>query len=97
MMGHGITEVLNLVMVSIDTKEVLDAEVISKTCKTCQWSPYLKDIAEFEQWQEKHISEGKCFKNFDGPSTGMETAATKAIWSQSISKYRVWQNDLTHL
>ena len=82
------------IVVSIDTGEILDAEVITKTCETCQRSPYLKDSAEFKQWQEKHISEGKCFRNFDGPSTGMETAATKAIWSGSISKYKMRQTVL---
>ena len=66
---------------SIDTEEILDAEIICKTCKTCQRSPYPKDSAECKQWQKKHISEGKCFRNFDGPSTDMETAAAKAIWS----------------
>ena len=27
--------------------------------------------------------------NFDGPSTGMETAAAKAIWSRSIAKHKM--------
>ena len=30
-----------------------------------------------------------CFKNFDGPSTGMETAAAKAIWSRSVAKHKM--------
>ena len=77
------------IVVPIDTGEILDAEVTSKTCETCQRSPYTKDSAKCKKWQEKHISEGKCFRNFDGPSTGMETAAAKAIWSRFISKYKI--------
>ena len=77
------------IMVSIDTGEILNAEVISKTCETCQQSSYPKDSAEFKQQQKKYISEGKCFRNFDEPSTGMDTAAAKAVWSRSISKYKM--------
>ena len=75
------------IVISIDTGEVLDAEVISKTCEVCQRSCLGKTASEFQNWQQKHKESGKCLRNFDGPSTGMETAAAKAIWSRSITKH----------
>ena len=82
--SHGIG-----IIISIDTGEILDAEVISKTCEACQRAPYSKGTLEYKQWLEKHTRERKCFKNFDGPSTGMETAAAKAIWSRSEVKHKM--------
>ena len=79
--SHGVG-----VVISVDTGEVLDAEVISKTCHTCQRSSVSKNAEEFKQWQEKHIKDGECLCNFEGPSTGMETAAARAIWSRSVTK-----------
>ena len=82
--SHGIG-----IVMSIDTGEILDAEVVSKTCEICQRCKYDKNSTEFEQWQEEHISKGECQCNFDGPSTNMETAAAKAIWSRSVIKHKM--------
>ena len=77
------------IVISIDTGEILDAEVVSKTCEICQRSTLDRKSAEFESWEQKHKESGQCYCNFDGPSTGMETAAAKAIWSRSIAKHKM--------
>ena len=66
-------------MTSVDTGEILDAEVISKTCEICLHSKLDKTSSQFELWQQNHIKENECLANFDGPSTSMETVAAKAI------------------
>ena len=74
------------IVVSIDTGEILDAAVISKTCETCQRSPYPKNSAEFKQWQEKHISEGKCFR------TLMDQVQARKQRLQKLSGLDQYQN-----
>jgi len=77
------------VVISVDTGEALDAKVISKTCEICQRSKLDKSSTDFETRQQQHKDSGNCFCNFDGPSTGMETAAAKCMWSRSIAKHNM--------
>ena len=82
--SHGIG-----IVTSVDIGEILDAEVISKTCEICQHSKLDKTSSEFELWQQNHIQKHECLANFDGPSTSMETAAAKAIWSRSVATHNL--------
>lgn len=77
------------VVMSVDTGEILDAEVISKVCETCQRSTLDKNSPEYALWLQQHKESGNCFCNFEGPSTGMETAAAKTLWSRSIAKHKM--------
>ena len=39
---------------------------------------------EFSIWREKHVAEGKCSSNYEGPSTEMKTVAVKEMLSKSL-------------
>ena len=47
------------IVISIDTGEILDAEVVSKTCEICQRSFLDRKSAEFESWEQKHKESGQ--------------------------------------
>ena len=71
--SHGVG-----VVMSIDTGEVLDVEVLSKDCSICSKNPNPDD-----NWKKLHDESGFCEKNCDGPSTSMETQAAKLLWLRS--------------
>ncbi|KAJ8032104.1 hypothetical protein HOLleu_25526 [Holothuria leucospilota] len=74
------------VVISADTGEVLDREVLSKICAECTAHSGL-GREELELWWEGH--QHYCQINYSGSSPAMETAAAKIIWERSISKYNV--------
>ena len=74
---------------SVDTGEILDAEIISKTCEVCDRCCLDKTSKEFETRKTEHVKSGKCLSKYEGSSTGMETAAAKKIWSRLISKHKL--------
>ena len=76
------------VVISVDTGEILNAEIVSNTCEACQRSVLDKTFVDFQNWQEQH-KKGNCFCNFDGLNAGMETAAAKAIWSSQYERISV--------
>ena len=39
---------------------------------------------EFFNWREKHVAEGKCSSNYEGPSTEMERFAVHDMFSKSL-------------
>ena len=77
------------VAMSVDTGEILDAVVLSKTCSTCQKHRAEKTPEEFEIWQLQHKNDGECEQNFDGPSANMETAASKILWARSVQLHNM--------
>ena len=80
---HGV-----VVVASLETGQILDCEVISKTCYACKrkaaTKPDLKS-SEFQLWYESHLNE--CQANFEGSSPAMESAGTEVIWGRSLHKY----------
>ena len=77
--SHGVG-----VIMSVDTGEVLDAVSLSKDCQTC-----IKNKDKDDEWKRCHVESGLCEKNFDGPSSSMETAAAKILWSRSLEKHNM--------
>ena len=74
--SHGVG-----VVMSVDTGEVLDVEVLSKDCSVCS-----KNVNADDSWKKSHFESGECEKNCDGPSTSMEIAAAKILWLRSKKK-----------
>ena len=77
------------VVMLVDTGKILDAAVISKSCEICEKSLLEKTSPEYEEWKKEHQEQGKCLCNHKGPSSSMETAAAKIIWSRSVTKHKM--------
>ena len=76
------------VVIAVETGEVLDYAVMSKSCEKCKAAEKLKgDLEKYKQWKANHASQGECQKNFEGSSTAMEKEAAKIIWGRSLSKH----------
>ena len=77
---HGV-----VVVASLETGQIVDCEVLSKTCYTCKrkaaTKPDLKS-SEFQLWYESHLNE--CQANCEGSSPAMESAGAEVIWSRSL-------------
>jgi len=72
---RGFTSLTGVVFVlSVDTGEVLDYHVLSKSCQKCALKKgRCNSDDEFEEWQMEHIASGDCDKNFHSSSPAMET------------------------
>ena len=84
---HGIG-----VVMSVDTGEVLDAEVISQECVECQRMEAKNldsDDDEYMIWEYNHHEGGQCTENYEGPSSGMEQKASEIIWKRSIELHNM--------
>ena len=68
--NHGIG-----VVMSADTGEVLDMEILSRVCEICKQNKSKKDVATFEDLLVNHKADGLCHINYDGSSPNMETDA----------------------
>ena len=73
-------------VISLDTKKVLDVEILSKSCSRCvSWKARLdnKTItqAAYDEWKANHAE--KCQINTVVSSPAMESAAVVAIWTRS--------------
>ncbi|KAJ8034121.1 hypothetical protein HOLleu_20831 [Holothuria leucospilota] len=76
------------VVISADTGEVLDREVLSKICDECNMKNQMdKEGEDYKLWWEGH--KNRCTKNFQGSSPAMEAATAKILWQRSISKHKV--------
>ena len=82
--SHGVG-----VAMSVDTGQILDAVVLSKSCPTCEKNRNAKSREDFDAWYVQHKESGNCQQNFDGPSTSMETEAAKIIWQRSIELHKM--------
>ncbi|KAJ4430474.1 hypothetical protein ANN_22690 [Periplaneta americana] len=83
--GHTSKYGLGLV-IDILTGLVLDFEIMSKYCSTCEKTEKKMDVAsdEYKQWYQSHKDAGVCEKNFDGSSNAMEMKAAEILWTRSI-------------
>ncbi|XP_072180863.1 uncharacterized protein [Diadema setosum] len=81
--NHGVG-----VVISMDTGEVLDREVLSKDCRECKlrdgWD---RDTEEFRKWWDGH--KDNCLGGHKGSSGKMEVDAAVAIWGRSEEKHRL--------
>ena len=76
------------VVIAVETGEVLDYAIISKSCDKCKAAEKLKvDPEKYQEWKENHASHGECQRNFEGSSSTMEKEAAKIIWGRSLSKH----------
>ena len=42
-------------------------------------------VNKFSIWREKHVAEGKCSSNYEGPSTEIERVSVKEMFSKSMN------------
>ena len=76
---HGI-----VVVISWETGQVLDFEVLTKRCTICAQRDTTMEEEEFGHWMEKHAP--NCTANHDGSSPAMEMAGAEAIFKRSVEK-----------
>lgn len=82
---HGIG-----IAMSVDTGQVLDAEVLSKECVECSRMRHKdQDSDDFMIWEYQHFEGGLCANNYEGPSSGMEQEAAKAVWERSLPRHNI--------
>ena len=80
---HGV-----VIVISLDTGQVLDYEVLSRKCSTCQRKALQNpnvESQEFQEWFENHLPD--CQANFDGSAPSMEAAGAEIIWNHSLQKH----------
>lgn len=78
------------------TGKVLDIFVKSSYCQDCTTWENKLDSAQFEEWYESHVNEGKCHANHTGPAGNMEVDAIKTMFERSMNngvKYRNYIGD----
>ena len=88
---RGFTSLTGVVFViSVDTGEVLDYHVISKSCQKCSLKKSkCKSDEEFEEWEIEHVFSGECDINFNGSSPAMEVEGAKVMWSRSLELHNI--------
>jgi hypothetical protein len=74
---HGV-----IVVISYDTGQVLDFQVMSKSCTACSQQKTRLGEEEFEVWLDGHKE--KCLANHDGSSPAMECAGALLLWKRSV-------------
>ena len=89
---RGFTSLFGVFFVmSVDTGEVLDYHVLSKSCQQCllKKSLFKHDLEKFEEWKVDHVNNGDCHVNFEGSSPAMEAEAAVVLWQRSIEKHKM--------
>jgi len=89
---RGFTSLTGVVFViSVDTGEVLDYHVMSKSCHKCsvKKSQCEGDDEKFEDWRREHLAAGECDINFDGSSPAMEAEGASVLWNRSIELHNI--------
>lgn len=83
---RGFTSLTGVVFVmSVDTGEVLDCHVLSKSCQSCSLKKGRSNSdEEFEEWRMEHIAYGECDINFHGSSPAMEAEGATVLWNRSL-------------
>ena len=73
-----------VVTISVSSGKVLDCQVLSRTCKSCNMHSSLQQTnkEEYEKWKIKHIND--CKLNHKGSSPSMENAGAVSIFSRSV-------------
>ena len=69
-------------MISYDSGQVLDFEVLSKSCPACKQQKTRLTKEEFDVWLDEHKEE--CLTNHDGSSPAMECSGALTLWKRSV-------------
>lgn len=81
---RGFTSLTGVVFaISVDTGEVLDYHVLSKSCQKCALKKGKCTDEEFEEWLLEH----ECDINFTGSSPAMEAEGAVVLWGRSIKHH----------
>ena len=82
--NYGVIAVL-----SWETGQVLDVEVLSKSCKVCKKAEISKgsESEEFLEWMAKH--QDSCNSNYTGSSPAMEAEGASILWARSVEKNKL--------
>ena len=83
--GHSSSQGLGAV-VDILTGLVIDYEVLSNNCATCN---SLENSPNKEKLINKHKESGFCEINFEGSSGAMEARAAEILWMRSVQKCKM--------
>lgn len=83
-----------VVVISWETGMVLDYEILSKRCNTCerQKTRWGEDSNQFKEWMEAH--KDSCAINHKGSSPAMECEGVLRIWSRSVEKRHLRYTEL---
>ena len=83
---RGFTSLTGVVFaISVDTGEVLDYHVLSKSCLKCTLKKKKCSDEEFEEWLLEH----ECDINFAGSSPAMESEGASVLWGRSIDHHNL--------
>ena len=81
-----------VIVMSIDSGKVLDAEPLSKVCKQCQLHSHLdKDSEEYRRWRAEH---NNCKANYKGSAPAMEAEGADRIFRRSVATHKLRYTDL---
>ena len=81
-----------VIVMSIDTGKVLDAEPLTKVCKKCQLHSHLdKDSEEYNRWRAEH---NNCTANYKGSAPAMESEGADRIFRRSVATHKLHYTDL---
>ena len=81
-----------VIVMSIDTGKVLDAEPLTKVCKKCQLHSHLdKDSEEYHRWRAEH---NNCKANYKGSAPAMESEGADRIFRRSVATHKLRYTDL---
>ena len=89
---RGFTSMTGVVFViSVDTGEVLDSDVLSKTCEQCKQWEHIRDTEpqKYHEWKVSHIRSGSCDINFEGSSSAMEAKGAETLFARSIELHNM--------
>lgn len=77
-----------VVVISWESEQVLDYEVLSKHCMACsRWEGKDKESQEYLDWWEGRND--SCNTNYSGSSPAMEVEGVKRIWLRSVEKLKL--------
>ena len=78
-----------VVVISWETGQVLDYEIMSKRCNTCecQKTRWGVDSDRFKEWMETH--KDSCAINHEGSSPAMECNGVLKIWNRSVEAWHL--------
>ena len=76
-------------VISVDSGEVLDYEVLSKFCSICSHIERQKvdNPDNYQRKRELHQNSGRCKVNYEGSSNAMEVKGAVRMWHRSIKKH----------
>ena len=81
-----------VIVMSIDTGKVLNAEPLTKVCKKCQLHSHLdKDSEEYHRWRAEH---NNCKANYKGSAPTMESEGADRIFRRSVATQKLRYTDL---